>query len=71
MASAPESAYRDLPSLDRLLGDARVASLIEQHGRDSVVALARTVLAEYRNAVTEHGRAPLPPRWPTRLWLAR
>ena len=40
--------YRDLPAIDHLLADAQVAALAAQHGHDAIVAIARTVLDDYR-----------------------
>ena len=59
--TAGEAAFRDLPSVDRLLLDARVAALSEAHGRESVVDLARTVLAEYRHVIATDGTHPARP----------
>ncbi|MSQ42406.1 MAG: L-seryl-tRNA(Sec) selenium transferase [Dehalococcoidia bacterium] len=60
MTATPDPAYRDLPSVDRLLGDARVAPLIARHGREPLAGLARAVLAEYRRSIAERGRVPAP-----------
>ncbi len=46
-----------LPSVDRLLSDATVASLIDSHGRAVVTQLVRTALAEAREAARA-GTAP-------------
>lgn len=43
--------YRNLPSVDRLLGDARVASIAERHGHAAVVDIARQVLDDLRAAI--------------------
>ncbi|MEI7926558.1 MAG: L-seryl-tRNA(Sec) selenium transferase [Chloroflexota bacterium] len=56
-----DSPYRDLPSVDRLLADARVAALVPDHGHDAVAGLARTILGEYRQAIAEDGAAPAEP----------
>ncbi|MEI6136373.1 MAG: L-seryl-tRNA(Sec) selenium transferase [Chloroflexota bacterium] len=56
--ATPDSPFRDLPSLDRLLADGRVAALIPEHGRASVTSLARSVLGEYRQAILEAGAPP-------------
>ncbi|MEE8338458.1 MAG: L-seryl-tRNA(Sec) selenium transferase [Dehalococcoidia bacterium] len=53
--------YRSLPSVDRLLADDLVAPLAERHGHDAVVAIARSVLDEYRVAVERTGDAPEQP----------
>ena len=53
--------YRDLPSIDRLLADERVAPLTLRHGHDAVVGIARSVLDEYRVTVERTGAAPARP----------
>jgi L-seryl-tRNA(Ser) seleniumtransferase len=50
--------YRSLPSVDRLLADDLVAPLAMRHGHDAVVAIARSVLEEYRVAVERTGDPP-------------
>ena len=60
-ASTGDAAFRDLPSIDRLLAEVRVVALIERHGRESVAALARAVLGEYRQAIAEAGAPPAQP----------
>lgn len=57
MAANP---YRELPSVERLLGDRRVAALAARHGHAAVVSLARAVLEEYRAAIEATGDAPEP-----------
>ncbi|MQA00121.1 MAG: L-seryl-tRNA(Sec) selenium transferase [Dehalococcoidia bacterium] len=52
------SPYRDLPSVDRLLADERVAPLRERHGHEAVVQLAREILEEYRASIEQSGSAP-------------
>jgi L-seryl-tRNA(Ser) seleniumtransferase len=42
---------RELPSVDRLLSDARVAALVEAHGRPLVLAAVRDALARAREEV--------------------
>ena len=56
-----ENPYRDLPSVERLLADERVASLAVRHGHDALVDVARAVLAEYRAEVAGSGRPPARP----------
>lgn len=56
--SAADSPYRDLPSVDRLLADARVAALIDAHGHEAVAGLARAVLGDYREAIAAAGAPP-------------
>ena len=53
-----ENPYRDLPSVERLLADERVASLAARHGHDALVEVARAVLEEYRAEVADSGRPP-------------
>ncbi|MFA7248600.1 MAG: L-seryl-tRNA(Sec) selenium transferase [Dehalococcoidia bacterium] len=60
----PPEGFRDLPSVDRLLSDERVAGLFPAHGRGSVAALARTVLDEYREAIAATGVRPATPLAP-------
>ncbi|MGE3856307.1 MAG: L-seryl-tRNA(Sec) selenium transferase [Dehalococcoidia bacterium] len=57
----PDSPYRDLPSVDRLLADARVAALAGAEGHEAVAGLARAVLAEYRDTIAATGTAPSEP----------
>ena len=59
--SAGEAAFRDLPSVDRLLLDARVVALSESHGREPVADLARIVLADYRQAIAAGAAPPAQP----------
>jgi L-seryl-tRNA(Ser) seleniumtransferase len=44
-------ALRDLPSVDRLLADPRVAALVRDHGREPVVEAARRALATAREEI--------------------
>jgi L-seryl-tRNA(Ser) seleniumtransferase len=44
----PANPLRELPSVDRLLGEERVAALVERHGRPLVVAAVRLALARAR-----------------------
>ena len=53
--------YRELPALDRLLDDERIAPLAERHGREALARIGREVLGEYRAAI---GRAGEPPARP-------
>jgi len=57
--AAVTNPYRELPSIDRLLSDERVARLTERFGHDAVVELARAVLDEQRATIEETGAAPL------------
>ena len=54
------SAYRQLPSVERLLSDKRVASLIETHSRQVILKLVRDVLDDARAAITAGNDAPTP-----------
>lgn len=47
-------ALRALPSVDALLRDARIESVIERHGRSVVTAAIRTVLAAVRGEIASH-----------------
>ncbi len=51
------SPYRQLPSVDRLLGHSLVEPLVEQVGHDKAVHLARALLDEARAAI-RRGEAP-------------
>ena len=50
--------FRALPSIERLLGDERVAPLAARHGREAVVGIAREVLEEYRAEIARTGVLP-------------
>ena len=50
--------YRELPSIDRLLSDERVAGLTERFGHDAIVDLARAVLDEQRAMIESTGAVP-------------
>ncbi len=52
------SPYRQLPSVDRLLGHPDVASLVEQVGHEKAVSLARGLLDEARAAIGRGESAP-------------
>ena len=51
------SAYRRLPSVERLLSDERLAPLIDAHSRNAVLDIIRHELAETRTAIAA-GKAP-------------
>lgn len=55
------SPYRDLPSVDRLLADARVSPLVAAQGHEAVAGLARTLLGEYRDTIARTGSPPAAP----------
>lgn len=59
MNDAP-NPYRDLPSVDRLLADPRVAALAVERGHDPVASLAREVLEGYRAAIASSAALPAP-----------
>ena len=52
------TAYRLLPSVERLLSDKRVASLIETHSRKAVVDAVRQTLDDARAAIAAGDDAP-------------
>ena len=52
------SAYRQLPSVERLLSDERVARLVEAHSRQVVLDIVRGALEEARGAIAAGGAAP-------------
>lgn len=52
--------YRDLPSVDRLLADPRVAALAAERGRAPVAGIAREVLEGYRAAIAASADLPAP-----------
>ncbi|MEG1606232.1 MAG: hypothetical protein RR452_09555, partial [Clostridia bacterium] len=52
-----QAEMRQLPKMDGLLGDARLAELIETRGKTPVRACAREVLEDARCALLE-GEAP-------------
>jgi L-seryl-tRNA(Ser) seleniumtransferase len=53
MVNPPAAARRALPSVDRLLQQPRVASLIEQYGRPLVVETIRSVIDAQRAAIAQ------------------
>ena len=52
------SAYRDLPSVERLLSDERVLRLIETHSRQVVLEFVRSSLSDARSAIAAGRVAP-------------
>ena len=52
--------YRDLPSVDRLLADPRVAALAAERGHAPVAGIAREVLEGYRAAIAASADLPAP-----------
>src|SRR3972149_6796922 len=54
------NAYRDLPSVDRVLAHERVRALSAEYSGDAVVALVREALASAREAVARGDAAPAP-----------
>jgi len=63
--------FRQIPSLDSLLGEPRVGSLVDRFGRDVVVAAGRAALDEARRSIASAGDgpagAPAPDLSPDRL----
>ena len=51
------TSYRSIPSVERLLSDARIAGLIDEYSREPVVYLARRRLEEVRQEVGQ-GKEP-------------
>jgi L-seryl-tRNA(Ser) seleniumtransferase len=47
----PENPLRELPGVNELLGDPRLAALEAEHGHDVVLAAAREAVAHARNAI--------------------
>jgi len=60
VSHAAVAPRRSLPSVDRLLGDARAAALITQYGRPLVLAGLRAVLAEQRLLLASAANAQAP-----------
>ena len=52
------TAYRLLPSVERLLSDESIALLIEEHSRPIVIELVRQELDEARSSIKSGGAAP-------------
>jgi len=52
------SAYRSLPSVERLLSDERVTEMASAHSRNVVVELIRLCLADARSEISAGGNAP-------------
>ena len=52
------TAYRLLPSVERLLSDESIALLIEEHSRPIVIELVRQELDEARSGIKSGGAAP-------------
>jgi L-seryl-tRNA(Ser) seleniumtransferase len=57
MVNPPAAARRALPSVDRLLQQPRVTSLIEQYGRPLVVETIRAVIDAQRAAMVQNAEA--------------
>ena len=51
------SSLRDLPSVDRLLRDPRLETVLHQYGRSMVTDVVRRVIAEAREDIAGHGDA--------------
>ena len=52
------SAYRSLPSVEWLLSDERLASLMEAHSRQHVLDIVRDALDDARGAIAAGRTAP-------------
>jgi L-seryl-tRNA(Ser) seleniumtransferase len=52
--------YRDLPSIDRVLADPRVAALAAERGHSPVAGIAREVLDAYRASITASSTTSAP-----------
>jgi L-seryl-tRNA(Ser) seleniumtransferase len=50
-AQSSEARLRELPSVDRLLADERIAALVERHGRPATLEAVRSTLAEARSDI--------------------
>ena len=50
--------FRDLPSVDRVLSDRRVQTLVDDYSHEAVLALVRSQLDEARAAIREGKRTP-------------
>jgi L-seryl-tRNA(Ser) seleniumtransferase len=55
------NVYRELPSVDRLLDDQRIAPLLDRHGREAITALVRDALESARAEIARTGEAPATP----------
>lgn len=55
------NVYRELPSVDRLLDDERVAAVVERYGRETVATLAREALEAARAEIARTGEPPATP----------
>ena len=52
------SAYRQLPSMERIISDERLAPLVEAHSRQAILDTARHQLEQARSAIATGGIAP-------------
>ena len=52
------SAYRTLPSVERILSDERIAALVEKHSRQIIVDIVRQSIADARHKIAVGVRAP-------------
>ena len=53
------SAYRQLPSVERIISDERLAPLVEAHSRQAIIDIARNELAQARSEIARGGIAPV------------
>jgi len=53
-----EIPYRNLPSIDKVISDARIAQLIDKYSREQVVNMARRALEKARTDIVKERSAP-------------
>jgi len=58
-----QTEYRKLPSIDTLLQNPQITSLIDEYGHEQVVEGARTQLTQIRQAIAEGEQAPAQNEW--------
>src|SRR5574341_456889 len=67
---SPRPGPAALPSVDRVLGLARLASLLDRYGRDAMQAAVRALLEDKRLAILA-GRSPEAVWPPGETWIER